>query len=185
MKAVVEGLLFISGEDGITLEDIAKVIEKSIDDTLDIINELSNDYNNSERGIQIVFLGNHYKLTTKEIHKDFYKKLINNNYDNNLSESALEVLAIVAYNNPITRVEIDDIRGTNSSYIIRKLLINGLIEDKGKADLPGKPKLYGITNKFLDLFGLKDIDELPKIKINENNKDGENLFEAKYTENNY
>ena len=107
VKAIVEGLLFISGEEGLTLEEISKIIEKNNDDTLNIINELKDDYNNLERGIQIAFLGNHYKLTTKDIHKDYYKKMVNNTYNNNLSESALEVLAIIAYNNPITRVEID------------------------------------------------------------------------------
>ena len=182
MKAVIEGLLFISGEDGLTLEEMAKIIERNNEDTINIINDLSNDYTNSERGIQIEFLGNHYKLTTKEIHKNYYKKLVKDNYNNNLSESALEVLAIIAYNNPITRIEIDEIRGTNSSYIIRKLLINGLIVDKGKSDLPGKPKLYSVTDKFLDLFGLKSINELPKIDIKENEKEGEDLFESRYVE---
>ena len=183
MKAVVEGLLFINGEDGLTLDEISKILEISKDETNKIINELYDDYNNIDRGIQIEYLGNHYKLTTKAIHKDYYKKLVLDNYNNNLSESALEVLAIIAYNNPITRVEIDEIRGTNSSYIIRKLLIQGLIIDKGRSSLPGKPKLYGITDKFLDCFGLKNIDELPKIDIKENELDKKNLFESKYNEN--
>ena len=182
MKAVIEGLLFISGEDGLNIEEIAKVIGISKEETKNIINGLYNDYDNIDRGIQIEYLGNHYKLTTKDIHKEYYRKLVLNNYNNNLSESALEVLAIIAYNNPITRVDIDEIRGTNSSYAIRKLLILGLIKDEGKSTLPGKPKLYSITDKFLDCFGLKNIDELPKIEINKNKNDGENLFESRYNE---
>ena len=183
MKAVVEGLLFLSGEDGLTLEDIAKVTEKNTDEIKLIIKELYNDYNDENRGIQIEFLGNHFKLTTKKEHKEFYKKLIIDDENSILSQSALETLAIIAYNAPITRIEIDNIRGVNSSYVIRKLLLKGLIEEVGRSDAPGKPRIYNVTPRFLDYFGLGSLDELPKLEEKKEIIDNEKyLFESKYKE---
>lgn len=183
MKAIVEGLLFLSGDDGLTLEDIAKVTEKNTDEIKLIIKELYNDYSNEDRGIQIEFLGNHFKLTTKKEHKEFYKKLIIEDENSILSQSALETLAIIAYNAPITRIEIDNIRGVNSSYVIRKLLLKGLIEEIGRSDAPGKPRIYNVTSRFLDYFGLGSLDELPKLEEKEEVIDNEKyLFESKYKE---
>ena len=183
MKAVVEGLLFLSGEDGLTISEISTIIEKNEDEVKSIIKELYNDYESSDRGIMIEYLGDHYKLTTKKEHKEYYKKLSIDDDNAPLSSSALEVLAIIAYNAPITRIDIDNIRGVNSSYVVRKLLIKGLIEDVGKSEAPGRPKLYNITPRFLDYFGLGSIDELPKLEEKEVVTDDEKyLFESKYTE---
>ena len=183
MKAIVEGLLFLSGEDGLTLEDISKVIEKDIEEVKSIIKELYNDYTNENRGIQIEFLGNHFKLTTKKEHKEYYKKLVLDDENSILSQSALETLAIIAYNAPLTRVDIDNIRGVNSSYVVRKLLLKGLIEEVGRSDAPGRPRLYNITPRFLDYFGLGSVDELPKLEERQEIVDDEKyLFESKYKE---
>lgn len=184
MKSVVEGLLFLSGEDGLTLEEISKIIEKDSNEVKKIIKELYNDYSSSDRGIQIEYLGNHFKLTTKKEHKEYYKKLTFEEENSLLSESALETLAIIAYNAPITRVDVDNIRGVNSSYVVRKLLLKGLIEEVGRAETPGRPRLYNITPRFLDYFGLGSIDELPKLEEKEEvTYDEKYLFESKYTEN--
>ena len=183
MKAIVEGLLFLSGEDGLTLEDISKVIEKDIEEVKSIIKELYNDYTDENRGIQMEFLGNHFKLTTKKEHKEYYKKLVLDEENSILSQSALETLAIIAYNAPLTRVDIDNIRGVNSSYVVRKLLLKGLIEEVGRSDAPGRPRLYNITPRFLDYFGLGSTDELPKLKERQEIIDDEKyLFESKYKE---
>ena len=187
MKAVLEGLIFLSGNEGITIDDIAKVTELNIDEVKTILDELKSDLENSERGIKLVILGNHYKFTTKEEHKEYYKKLVDSELDSNLSQSALETLAIIAYNQPITRIEIDEIRGVNSTYVMRKLLIKGLIEDIGRSELPGRPKQYIVTDLFLDHFGLESTDDLPDLKIEEepSEEDNEqNLFKSKYTEEN-
>lgn len=185
MKAIVEGLLFLSGEDGLTLEDISKVIEKDIEEVKSIIKELYNDYNNDSRGLQIEFLGNHFKLTTKKEHKEYYKKLVIDEENSMLSQSALETLAIIAYNAPLTRIDIDNIRGVNSSYVVRKLLLKGLIEEIGRSDAPGRPRLYNITPRFLDYFGLGSVDELPKLEERQEILDDEKyLFESKYKEDN-
>ena len=183
-KSVIEGLLFISGDEGLSLDEICNIIEKNKDETTLIIQELFNDYNVNERGIQLEYLGNKFKLTTKIEHKYFYKKLIKEEINAPLGQSALETLAIIAYNGPITRITIDEIRGVNSSYVIRKLLLKNLIEEVGKSDIPGKPKLYSVTSKFLDHFGLGSTDELPKIEINnfDSNLEEKELFNSKYTE---
>ena len=182
MKAVIEGLLFLSGEDGLSLDEISKLIELDNEETKKIIKELYKDYENSDRGIQIEFLGNSFKLTTKQEHKNYYKKLTKIEENSPLSQSALETLAIIAYNGPITRIEIDDIRGVNSSYVVRKLLLKGLIEEDGRSDAPGKPRLYKVTSKFLDYFGLGSINDLPKIEPIEKEDTEESLFESRYKE---
>ena len=183
MKAIIEGLLFLSGEDGLTLEEISNIIEKDIDEVKVIIKELYNDYKSEDRGINIEFLGNHFKLTTKKEHKEYYKKLTFEEENSILSNSAIETLAIIAYNAPLTRIDIDNIRGVNSSYVIRKLLLKGLIEEVGRAETPGRPRLYNVTPRFLDYFGLGSIDELPKFEEKEQaNEDEKYLFDSKYKE---
>ena len=103
--------------------------------------------------------------------------------NNTLSNSALETLAIIAYNEPITRVEVDEIRGVQTGQLIRKLVAKGLIKEDGRSNLPGRPILYKTTSEFLDYFGLKSISELPEIKMPEINKDDDvSLYETKYTE---
>ena len=183
-KAVVEGLLFVSGEEGLSLDEISNIIEKDKDETSKIIKELYNDYQNDSRGMNIEFLGNRFKFTTKAQHKEYYKKLIKEEENSTLSQSSLETLAIIAYNGPITRIDVDEIRGVNSSYVIRKLLLKGLIEETGKSDSPGRPNLYNVTSRFLDYFGLGNINELPKIEIKDTTESDESdLFKSKYKEN--
>lgn len=183
-KAVIEGLLFVCGDEGLSLKQICDITEKPKEQVSELIKQLYDEYENSERGIHIEFLGNKFKLTTKVEHKDFYKKLIKEEQSSILSQSALETLAIIAYNGPITRVEIDEIRGVNSSYVIRKLLLKGLIEVVGKSDIAGKPIIYNITTRFLDYFGLGTIEELPKINLdNIKSENCElNLFDTRYKE---
>ena len=181
--AIIEGLLFVCGEEGLSIEELCSITEKDKDEVSDIIKDIFNHYNSDEHGIQLEFLGNKFKFTTKEIHKDFYKKLVVNENSTNLGQSSLETLAIIAYNAPITRIEIDEIRGVNSAYVVRKLLLRGLIEEIGKADSPGKPKIYNVTSKFLDYFGLGTINDLPKIKTEEPEiNDDTDLFNSRYHE---
>lgn len=182
MKAVLEGLLFIVGEDGIELETICNVLEETEDKVKALLEELANDYKSEERGITIKKFGNLYKLTTKKEHKEYYNKLADIPNIKNLSQSALETLAIIAYNEPITRTEIDELRGVNSSQIIRNLIAKDFIKEVGKSDKVGRPNLYGITNEFLDYFGLESKEELPsieEIKVEDKEVD---LYDTKYKE---
>lgn len=183
LKAVLEGILFIVGDEGTTIDEMVKVLSVNDEEVKRLLVELKKDYENNDRGLRISYLGNAFKLTTKEEHKEFYEKLVTDNKTSNLSTAALEVLAIVAYNEPITRLEIDEIRGINSSQIVRRLLAHGLIKVSGKADTIGKPNLYKTTNDFLDYFGLSSKDDLPEIMYEqrEENENGD-LYDTTYKE---
>ena len=178
-KAILEGLLFVVGDDGLTLKQIEDILSINLDEAKQLVTDLKKEYESDDRGITINFLGDTFKLTTKKEHRDYYEKLLQNTETNFLSQAALETLAIIAYNEPITRVEIDELRGVSTSHIVRKLLAKGLIKEVGKSDLPGRPILYKTTSDFLDYFGLSSIDELPKLEeINIDNFDEVDLFKS-------
>lgn len=180
MDTILEGLLFVIGDDGLSIEEIENLLEIDEHKAYETIEKLKNYYNNNSRAIKLECLGERYKLTTREIHHEYYEKLAIEEQNKPLTQSSLETLAIIAYNEPITRNQVDEIRGVTSSYIIKKLLLKELVEVAGKQDGPGKPTLYKTTNKFLDYFGLKSRDELPK--IDEDVREEVNLFESKYKE---
>ncbi|HIT37085.1 MAG TPA: SMC-Scp complex subunit ScpB [Candidatus Onthousia faecipullorum] len=189
LKAVIEGLLFVVGDDGLGLEEISKILEISKDETKELIKELQNDYQSDSRGIRIDFLGDKLKLTTKKEHNMYYQKLLTTEDNNNLSQAALETLAIIAYNQPITRVKVDELRGISNTHIIRKLVAKGLIKESGRSNMPGRPILYETTSEFLDYFGLSSIDNLPDMRdfLEEEEKDTEDevdLYQSKYKEEN-
>lgn len=189
LKAVIEGLLFVVGDDGLDLDEISKILEVSKDETKELIKELQNDYQSSDRGIRIDFLGDKLKLTTKKEHNIYYQKLLTTEDNNTLSQAALETLAIIAYNQPITRVKVDELRGISNNHIIRKLVAKGLIKEGGRSNMPGRPILYETTSEFLDYFGLSSIDELPDMRefLEEEEKETEDdvdLYQSKYKEEN-
>ena len=189
LKAVIEGLLFVVGDDGLDLDEISKILEISKDETKELIKELQNDYQSSDRGIRIDFLWDKLKLTTKKEHNIYYQKLLTTEDNNTLSQAALETLAIIAYNQPITRVKVDELRGISNNHIIRKLVAKGLIKEGGRSNMPGRPILYETTSEFLDYFGLSSIDELPDMRefLEEEEKETEDdvdLYQSKYKEEN-
>lgn len=187
-KAVLEGLLFVVGEDGLTLDQIEDVLELNEEEAKELVMTLKKDYEDEGRGLRIDFLGNRFKLTTKFEHRKFYQKLIENPETNVLSQSALETLAIIAYNEPITRVQVDNLRGVGSVQMIRKLVAKGFIKEVGRSDLPGRPILYETTSEFLDYFGLATIEDLPDMSefLEENDSEKEDnesdLYTSKYKE---
>ena len=181
LTGVLEGLLFVVGEDGITTTQIEEILEIDDNKLKEIVKELTLLYNDSNRGITLKVLGNKLKLITKEEHKKYYEKLVEIE-DTELSQAALETLAIIAYNEPITRVSVDEIRGISSSHMIRKLVSRELIEEKGRSESAGRPILYGVTDKFLDYFGLSSTSELPKLEEVEITEEEKDLFESKYKE---
>ncbi len=152
------------GDEGITLKSICEILEIEMSEAKDLLMELKKTYENDTRGIRISFLGDAFKLTTKSEHKEYYHKIAESPDVNNLSQAALEILAIIAYNQPITRVEVDELRGVSSSQIIRKLVARGFLKEAGKANTPGRPNIYKTTSFFLDYFGLATINDLPEIK---------------------
>ena len=163
-KAVLEGLLFVVGEEGLTFEQIEEVLEIDEEEAKKLLMDLKHDYEAENRGLRIDFLGNKFKMTTKFEHKEYYQKLLENPETNSLSQAALETLAIIAYNEPVTRVQVDAMRGVGSTQIMRKLVAKGFIKESGRSDLPGRPILYETTSDFLDYFGLSTLDDLPDMK---------------------
>lgn len=184
LLGVLEGILFVVGDEGITLNAVCEIMNISVEEAKSLLLELRASYEKENRGIRISYLGDAFKLTTKKEHKEYYEKLIENPNTNLLSNAALETLAIIAYNQPITRVEIDELRGVSCSHIIRKLVAKGLVKEAGKSEMPGRPNLYKTTSEFLDYFGLATLADLPEIKENKNAEDEKELFTSIYKENN-
>ena len=184
--AVLEGLLFVVGEDGLTLDQMVDILEITSDEAKELISLLKEKYDQETSGIRINFLGNTFKLTTKNEHRSYYQKLIENPESSVLSQAALETLAIIAYNQPITRIDVDEIRGVSSGQMVRKLVAKGLIKEIGRSDAIGRPILYKTTSEFLDYFGLATIDDLPKMSefVQENQETNDtDLYQSKYKEN--
>ena len=132
---------------------------------------MKEEYNKNNRGIEIAKTENGYTVCTKKEYYNYIYPLFDNRAKPNISNAAMETLAIIAYNPKITRAEIENIRGVNSDATIYKLLEYNLIEDAGKSDLPGRPTVYRTTKEFLKTFGISNLDELPqlpKYKIDEN-----------------
>lgn len=163
-KAILEGLLFVVGEDGLTIETIQNVLELNDEEAKILIMDLKKSYEAEDRGLRIDFLGNKFKLTTKVEHREYYQKLLESPETNTLSQAALETLAIIAYNEPITRMQISALRGVDTTQVIRKLVAKGFIKESGRSDLPGRPIMYETTSEFLDYFGLATIDDLPDMQ---------------------
>lgn len=182
LKGVMEGILFVVGDDGVTLKELQDILGIDTEEIKKIIIQLKHDYESSERGIRLSIMGDAFKLTTKKEHKEYYQKLLVNEDSNTLSVQALETLAIIAYNEPITRIRIDEIRGVATAPMIRKLVAKGLIKEAGKSNLPGRPILYKTTNEFLDYFNIENLNDLPKIDEYVNSHDEIDLYDSRYKE---
>ena len=177
LLGVLEGLLFLVCDEGVTLKEICSTLEIDESTARSLLTELKSEYENENTGIKISFLGETFKLTTKKEHKEYYQNLVTTK-EAVLSQAQLEVLAIIAYNEPITRIEIDEIRGISSAYVVKKLLSRDLIRVVGKSELPGKPNLYRTTREFLDCFGLSSINDLPDLVVIKDDEE-KNLFSKK------
>lgn len=180
--AILEGLLFVVGDEGITLDNISEIMSIDKKEAQELLKNLREVYNQDDRGLRITFMGEAFKLTTKQEHKEYYQKLITTRGSNTLSQAALETLAIIAYNQPITRVEVDELRGIASINMIRKLMAKDLVKVSGKSNLPGRPNLYRTTSEFLDYFGLATINDLPELPVTVNNDNEKELFTSIYKE---
>lgn len=170
IKAIIEAILFSAGRQ-VTIKELMITFEMPQEDLENIIQSMQEDYRNENRGIEIIKVNDSYQLCTKKELYDYIYPILDKRSKPNLSNASLETLAIIAYNPRITRAEIESIRGVSADACIYKLLEYGLIEEGGKADLPGKPMTYVTTNEFLKMFGyssLNDLPELPRYKLDEN-----------------
>ena len=152
IEAIVEGLLFLVGEDGVRVEQLALAIEKSKEDTLIILENIQRKYSSELYGIELVGYGSVYKFITKKDIYPYAQKLFGETKPNNLSAAALETLAIIAYKQPITRVEIEELRGVSADVMLRKLQARNLIREAGRSEAVGRPILYEVTEEFMDAF---------------------------------
>ncbi|MGL5616556.1 MAG: SMC-Scp complex subunit ScpB [Sarcina sp.] len=162
--SIIESLLFVSGEP-LSPFEIAKTIDLDLDKTLTLIKELAISYERDDRGIKLITINGNFQLATKNANSNYIQKLLKKNTRQSLSQASLESLAIIAYKQPITKIEIDEIRGVKSESAIQKLVEKSLIEETGRADAPGRPILYGTTDEFLRHFALGELGELPSIDL--------------------
>jgi segregation and condensation protein B len=162
-KSVVEALLFVSGEP-VTLAALKSSADLPEDEIRQLIDTLIAEYRERDGGILIIEIAGGYQMVTNPSCTQWIKKFKSASTASKLSLPALETLAIIAYNQPIIKAEIEQIRGVNSDGVIKTLLDKRLIKIMGRKEMPGKPLLYGTTKEFLQYFGLKDLTELPTIK---------------------
>ena len=159
--SVLEGLLFVAGDDGISLEEASYILELERSAVRQLLDELKKRIEDENSGLELLLTASHYKLVTKASLKSYIEKYAVSPYSSQLSQASLETLAIIAYKQPVTRVDIESIRGVQSSGSIQKLLLRDLIEEAGRLETPGRPKLYKTTAYFMDYFGLESLDALP------------------------
>ncbi|ALC81459.1 MULTISPECIES: SMC-Scp complex subunit ScpB [Bacillus] len=161
-KAIIEALLYAAGDEGLNSQQLAKVLEIDQPQLESIMADMKEYYQQEDRGLELVEYGDIYMLSTKKEFAPYLKRLVEVPAKG-LSQASLEVLAIVSYKQPITRAEIEEIRGVKSERVLYSLVNKALLCEVGRADGPGRAILYGTTSVFLEQFGLKSIDELPPL----------------------
>lgn len=161
IKAILEGVLFAAG-DAVEIERLADIVDVDKRSLKEILKQMMDEYNFERRGIHIIQLEDSYQMCTRGEFHDYIAMLAEPRRKQNLSNAAIEVLAIVAYKQPVTRSTIENIRGVNCDYVVNRLVERGLIEEVGRLDAPGRPLLFGTTQEFLRCFGVASIKDLPE-----------------------
>jgi len=163
MTGPLEAILFAAGNNGLSIEDISQVLQLSVDETRLLCQTLQKSLDDRGAGIALVEIAETWQLSTRPEHVDYLRRMSTSPTTGNLSTAALETLAIVAYHQPITRSDIESIRGVQSDRAVQTLVHRQLIVDTGRQDGPGRPILYGTTDYFLQTFGLRNIQDLPPL----------------------
>lgn len=162
LKAIAEGLLFVAGDQGLEVKQLAEILDLEPEEAVALMDEMKEDFLRQNRGLQIVEIARTYQFTTRPEFVSYFEKMAQNPTHATLSQAALETLAIIAYRQPITRVEMEEIRGVKCEKALATLGGKGLIKEVGRAETIGRPILYGTTREFLEYFGLRHLDELPE-----------------------
>ncbi|WP_315905887.1 SMC-Scp complex subunit ScpB [Priestia koreensis] len=184
-QAIIESLLFVAGDQGLSLNQLSTILEMDEKTVSHLMSEFSKSYLNEDRGLELIEVADVYKLVTKKESAEYIKKLVDIPASQSLSQAALETLAIVAYRQPITRVEIEEVRGVKTERPLQTLVAKALIKEVGRAEGAGRAILYGTTNEFMDYFGLKTLKDLPPLPedMKEQDLDQEtDLFFEKFNE---
>ncbi|OJU09553.1 MAG: SMC-Scp complex subunit ScpB [Clostridiales bacterium 43-6] len=162
LKSIIEAIIFASGEP-LSLERISEILKIEKTDTQKLCDMLAKEYEDRQSGIKLIRLENSYQFCTKPEYFDFVKATLDIRRNAPLSPAAFEVLAVIAYNQPVTKSFIEQVRGVDCSGVLNSLSEKGLIEEKGRLDLPGRPLIYGTTTDFLRCFSIKSLSELPPL----------------------
>lgn len=163
IKSVIEGILFVSGDEGIEAKQLAELLEVDKETIVSILEAMKVEFKRMKRGIQIVEVAGSYQLTTLLEHAPYFEKLAYSPSHSTLSQAALETLAIIAYRQPITRADLEQIRGVKSEKAIHTLTSKSLVKEVGRLEGMGRAILYGTTKEFLEYFGLGQIEDLPPL----------------------
>lgn len=184
LSSKIEALLFVAGDDGLTMKQLQFLTEADQQQILASVEELTQKYKAPENGIALKELAGVYQLVTKPEVADIIQKLVENPTPQSLSQASLEVLAIVAYKQPITRLEIEDLRGVKSEKSLHTLTAKGLLQEAGRAEGTGRAIIYGTTTEFLNYFGLKNLKDLPALPddVEEKVDEESDLFMTKFQE---
>jgi segregation and condensation protein B len=161
IKCAIECLLFAAGSDGLSPSQIAGIMGMTKEEAADICYDLQADLEREKRGVQIVEIAGVFQMTTRPEYAPFLQKMAREPEPAGISQAALEVLAIIAYRQPVTRLDVEEVRGVKSDRAIQSLLAKRLIQEVGRAEGPGRPILYGTTREFLEHFGLGSLEDLP------------------------
>lgn len=181
--AQIEALLFVAGDEGLSLEILSELTMLSVEKISLAIKELTTQYqSNEDRGLALIETANVYQIVTKRKYAENIKDYAQSPYSQTLSRPLLETLAIISYKQPVTRIEIEEIRGVQVTGNLRKLRARQLIKEQGHLDRPGQPLLYGTTDFFLDYFGINTLEELPKLSEENDNLEMTDLFFKNYEE---
>ena len=176
-RSIMEGLLFITGDDGLTASKAAEAMQISIEQAETVLNDLMEQYYTADHGFEIEHYGDTYRFLSKAVVHESARRLFQIDKEAKLSNAAMETLAIIAYRQPITRVEIEEIRGVGADVMLRKLEARGLIQESGRSDAPGRPFLYTVTDEFMNAFGLTSLSELPDLPQFAQEENSEDLFQ--------
>ncbi|MFD1675111.1 SMC-Scp complex subunit ScpB [Alicyclobacillus fodiniaquatilis] len=171
LLATIEALLFAAGSEGLQTSDLASILECSVSDARNLCQQLQQHLDDRNAGIAVQEVADTWQLMTRPEHATYLKRMAQTPMQTSLSAAALEVLAIVAYKQPITRIDVDEIRGVQSDRALATLVHRQLIREVGRQDAPGRPILFGTTDHFLRHFGLKSLTELPPLPATPEEKD--------------
>lgn len=163
IKSIIEGLLFVAG-DAVPIKELCAIVNIDENTLRKIVNQMIDNYNDENRGLQIIEVNNSYQFCTRPEHYEYIEQLVKPQTRQGLSQASLETLAIIAYKQPATKAQVDYIRGVKSESCIGRLLDKELICEAGRLEGPGRPILYRTTDNFLRLFGLKTLGELPPLR---------------------
>ena len=160
IKGRIEAILFVAGE-AVSVKDLARALQTGEKELEGILTELQDEYDYEQRGFMLKRFGNNVQLATRPLYSEDVVRLLQPVQQQSLSQAAMETLAVVAYRQPVTRAEVEQVRGVKCDYSLQSLMIKGMIEEAGRKDTIGRPILYRTTDRFLSHFGIRSLEELP------------------------